>query len=767
LAAPGDGAAPRGLSRLWRVFSHLWSFIDFVFGDVLARLAGATWSPRWARYGQGLFWVLAAAAAGLAAPAPWGLAAILLTLSLIIGVARRWSWVEADRARFMIERGKRGEVELAGFKNDLRDEALIGVVCLFLLAPLALSQIHSWTLAAGDPAFEIEGALPEGAAAQWLAWLGFFGAELAKALPFVDWSEVFRIESDSPIDAANAFGAQVVFVTRAALDLLLLAAVLQAVQVASQLRAQREAFDAKELPVLEPFEEEIEFERASLSTPEGLALGLWEQPALDAIGHYDRKRLEQKVLDDSGETALSHRKLAAATLMRQSQDRTLEASAPAIDAFFTQALARDLDAETARWLARMACLAEPGAEGARGDLRGLLADPRRDWRLRAAAARALGRGALSQSGADLLLSVARGAGASSLKLRADAALALAKQGVQDAEAALWPLLDAFRDDPPPLLREAEDSPREAIVTAAHGLALIGAGLDEVAARIRDPLGRTLARRGSRIQATPMTVAEARSTQVGGPLDQTVLLAPGEAGFPDRFRMGAREDEETEDYYPPGREMRMTGPFALGRYAVCVDEWMGFALTFGLPRAPALVMANRSEEQALRWPAADVSWHEAQQYCGWLSRITGERWRLPREAEWEYACRAGGTATYAWGDDAPTAERANFHGAFGGLIPVEGEAAGAGDARRGAFGNAFGLWQMPGNVAEWCEDGWTEKAELNPTQVDQLPGRMDVSVAVLRGGSWDLSPSLLRSAYRSFLLRESRYGSVGFRVLRTL
>ena len=105
------------------------------------------------------------------------------------------------------------------------------------------------------------------------------------------------------------------------MDLVILASLLQAVQVAAQLRAQRASFDAKELPILEPFEEEIEFERLALSTPAAIELRLDEQPAIASIAHYDPKRLQQIVV--AADAPMARRQIAAAALMRQSQDPAL------------------------------------------------------------------------------------------------------------------------------------------------------------------------------------------------------------------------------------------------------------------------------------------------------------------------------------------------------------------------------------------------------------------------------------------------------------
>ena len=256
---------------------------------------------------------------------------------------------------------------------------------------------------------------------------------------------------------------------------------------------------------------------------------------------------------------------------------------------------------------------------------------------------------------------------------------------------------------------------------------------------------------------------AKAREVGDAFDQLVRLTPDKGPFPDRFMMGAREDEQTTAFYPAGREVKMAGPIAMGRYSVTFAEWRGFRLTFDLPAAPMHGQNNLLEAGVLRWPALEVSWRDANRYCGWLSRISGERWRLPREAEWEYACRAGTKTAYAWGDEEPTPELANYQGAFGRPINVEGD----GDDQRGAFCNDWGLWQMHGNAMEWQQDGWNEDITTLPTAAHELPRLSDKSRAVLRGGSWSDFPRYLRSAVRGRERRDYRDIDIGFRVSRTL
>jgi hypothetical protein len=227
--------APLGLVGLiplaiYHVPAWAFSTADYLLARPVALLAGAGFRRWWLRYGVFLVWMAASLASALFLPAPYGLYAFSFGAALIIGVIRRWNWVEADREAFFVARKQDGNAERVGFAQDLRDEALIALLFLFLLIPLALRQID---LAWSDT-FIIGGA--DGDDASVLAWLGFFGAEMAKSVPFVDWSEVFHVANGSPIEPNTALGAQIVFAMRATLDLIMIAAVVQAIQIGQSVR---------------------------------------------------------------------------------------------------------------------------------------------------------------------------------------------------------------------------------------------------------------------------------------------------------------------------------------------------------------------------------------------------------------------------------------------------------------------------------------------------------------------------------------------------
>ena len=201
---------------------------------------------------------------------------------------------------------------------------------------------------------------------------------------------------------------------------------------------------------------------------------------------------------------------------------------------------------------------------------------------------------------------------------------------------------------------------------------------------------------------------------------------------------------------PQHEVRIGHRFAVGRYPVTFEEYDRFARETG---------RGRSDDQNWgrgRRPVIDVSWDDTQAYVKWLSKETGQPYRLLSEAEWEYACRAGTTTRYSWGNDLPTPKQANF----GSNVNKTSEV--------GSYPpNPWGLYDMPGNVWEWVEDCWNESYEGVPK--DGSPWTSgDCSRRVLRGGSWFNGPGYLRSAYRlRYIISGLRNLNVGFRVARTL
>ncbi len=257
----------------------------------------------------------------------------------------------------------------------------------------------------------------------------------------------------------------------------------------------------------------------------------------------------------------------------------------------------------------------------------------------------------------------------------------------------------------------------------------------------------------------------------------------------RFKMGSPDTEERAELYEgeeePQHEVQIEHVFALGRGAVTRDAFAAFIAdtNHDMGQSAFVLIGDKWQDTPGRgWhdpgftqdgdhPVTCIRWPDAQAFIGWLNaRLTltdqPDAYRLPSEAEWEYACRAGTQKPFSFGATITT-DQANFNGMIG-----------YGDRRPsmvwhkattpvGRFGaNAFGLYDMHGDTWDWCEDVWNPTYEGAP--VDGSPWRTgDASMRVLRGGSWYYSPQHCRSAmrFRSFL--RYRGVNVGFRLARTL
>jgi formylglycine-generating enzyme required for sulfatase activity len=225
-------------------------------------------------------------------------------------------------------------------------------------------------------------------------------------------------------------------------------------------------------------------------------------------------------------------------------------------------------------------------------------------------------------------------------------------------------------------------------------------------------------------------------------------------------MGSPETEEGRSPDEgPQHEVTFAQPFALGRYPVTSSEYDHFCVETGREQPP-----DQASEGGGR-PAINVSWEGAQAYCAWLSRRTEQGYRLPSEAEWEYACRAG-TTTPFWTGATISTDQANYNGQYTYGPSREGHA-----RRQRTLVNAFpanpwGLYDMHGNVWEWCEDSYNDSyARAAKDGTAWIDG--GISWRVLRGGSWASPPWDLRSASRDGNGPDVRGVMIGFRVARTL
>ena len=240
-----------------------------------------------------------------------------------------------------------------------------------------------------------------------------------------------------------------------------------------------------------------------------------------------------------------------------------------------------------------------------------------------------------------------------------------------------------------------------------------------------------------------------------------------------FMMGSPPEEEgREDDEGPVHRVTIGAPFAVGVYEVTRGEFGRFVSSTGRSMGDKCWTYEDGEwekrsgrswlspgfSQTDMHPAVCVSWEDARAYVAWLSRETGEAYRLLSEAEWEHVARAGTTTRYHWGDDIGR----NLATCRGCGSRWDGEST----SPVGVFGaNAFGLHDAHGNVFEWVEDCWNDSYAGAPNDGSAWKGG-NCSRRVLRGGSWNLEPGDLRAAFRIRDVTGYRLSNAGFRVART-
>jgi formylglycine-generating enzyme required for sulfatase activity len=268
-----------------------------------------------------------------------------------------------------------------------------------------------------------------------------------------------------------------------------------------------------------------------------------------------------------------------------------------------------------------------------------------------------------------------------------------------------------------------------------------------------------------------------------------------------FTMGSPADEVNRGSAEVQHQVMVSG-FYMGKYEVTVGEFQQFVNATGYKTEAetsgggiVLTGSRWAQKADANWknpyfkqnenhPVVLVSWNDAVRYCNWRSErdglspaytvngnnVTWNRsaqagtagYHLPTEAEWEYACRAGTTSPFSTGSNITTSQ-ANYNGNG----PYNGNAKGTNRERTtnvGSFSpNAFGLYDMHGNVFEWCWDWYGEYS--SGAQTTDPQGAVSSAIRVERGGSWDSLGRSLRSAYRYGSSPGNRYGDLGFRLVR--
>ena len=220
-----------------------------------------------------------------------------------------------------------------------------------------------------------------------------------------------------------------------------------------------------------------------------------------------------------------------------------------------------------------------------------------------------------------------------------------------------------------------------------------------------------------------------------------------------FQMGSPSDEVGHESWEALHEVRLSRSFYIGRYEVTQGQWWRV-----LGENP-----SRFRDCGDDCPVEQVDWFDAQRFIGRLNELTGESFRLPTEAEWEYACRAGTDTPFATGENLTT-DQANYDGRY----PYPGFAEGVYRERPmpvGSFeANAWGLHDFHGNVWEWCQDWMCDYPE-GPV-IDPL-GECESELRVIRGGSWYFNADSARCGVRYTHAPGDLGPSLGLRLVREI
>jgi len=227
-----------------------------------------------------------------------------------------------------------------------------------------------------------------------------------------------------------------------------------------------------------------------------------------------------------------------------------------------------------------------------------------------------------------------------------------------------------------------------------------------------------------------------------------------------FLMGSPDNEQQRSNDESQQHKVKISPFVIGKTPVTQAQWQAVA---ALPQVNQKLDADPSHFKGANRPVEQVTWYDAIEFCARLSKKTGRKYRLPCEAEWEYACRAGTTTPFHFGETI-SPEIANYDGNYT-----------YGSGKKGKYrqrttvvgsfqvANAFGLYDMHGNVWEWCADFWHENYDDAPNDGSVWEFGGDDLYRMLRGGSWSFYPSVCRSANRYRGRLNLRNDNLGFRI----
>ena len=231
-----------------------------------------------------------------------------------------------------------------------------------------------------------------------------------------------------------------------------------------------------------------------------------------------------------------------------------------------------------------------------------------------------------------------------------------------------------------------------------------------------------------------------------------------------FLMGSPESEGKRYSNERPQHSVAVKPFLISKYPITKAQWKEVA---SLPEVHQKLKLRPSPHGGKSHPVTQISWYDAVEFCKYLSQKTGHEYRLPTEAEWEYACRAGTTTPFHFGEtitsdlanyDARQSYRSKHQGIYReATTPV------------GSFevANSFGLFDMHGNVWEWCLDYWHENYDNSPTNGDAWLDSSENQTRVMRGGSLLNDPSMCRSSSRFHKSASETFKHVGFRIAFSL
>jgi len=231
---------------------------------------------------------------------------------------------------------------------------------------------------------------------------------------------------------------------------------------------------------------------------------------------------------------------------------------------------------------------------------------------------------------------------------------------------------------------------------------------------------------------------------------------------DTFRMGSPKTEYGHSEMEEPQHSVTVKPFLMGKYPITQAQWQAVA---ALPQVNQRLSSNPSRFKGANRPVERVSWYDAVEFCVRLSRYTKRNYQLPSEAKWEYACRSGTSTPFHFGETI-TPDLANYNGKYVYGSSPKGKYLGQ-TTPVGSFqvANAFGLYDMHGNVWEWCAEHLHDNYEGAPTDGSVWKHDNDYHNRLLRGGSWINSPVMCRSASRNYSFPGDLHNSsFGFRVL---